>query len=193
MKSDELILAVQSVSSKVTMPDFTVRSNLVAHLVFIYQMMIASEQLLESAIEESHGKLKDYFVAHLAEERNHAQWLREDILSAGVDVSTIKRIAAAVELAGSQYYLIKHVSPLCLLGYMATLEGFPVSLEYIEKLEELHGTKLLRTCRHHAEEDLWHRIDLFDIIDQIGDELILENAVDTALKINTYMKVVNNG
>ena len=164
--------------------DFNSKAVLVQNLIFLHGIMTASERLMERAAERSFGQLSDYFTRHLEEERDHALWMQHDLKSAGINVGLPN--IAAMELAGSMYYLIEHVSPVCLLGYMAVLEGFPADLKLVEELEKLHGTELLRCLRYHAENDPEHRKELFKMIDKANDPLVTHAAVYTQLKMNQF-------
>lgn len=131
-------------------------------LVFWYQVIVASEPLLEDAIaslsdEGFEGDLKVFYQGHLEEERHHATWLREDIGDHAVDLSM-----TAAALAGTQYYLIRHLHPVCLLGYMIALEGGTISPEFIAALEAELGPAASRTVRLHAEQDPHHIKALLD-------------------------------
>lgn len=162
--------------------DIQNRAALIDNLVFMQQLMRATEGLLQDAADAANGDLRAYYLEHLEEERGHAEWLANDLQQAGVSVEPL--IRKAVEIAGAQYYLIKHVHPASLLGYMAVLEGCPTPLEVVEQLENLHGKDLFRTLRYHSEHDLHHRKDLFAIIDKANAPEILSNAVQTAIYIS---------
>jgi PII-like signaling protein len=74
---------------------------------------------------------------------------------------------------------------------MTVLEGEPIPLEVVEKLEALHGTQMLRCIRYHAEHDLEHRKELFALIDKVPSELqsvVMESAVHTVLLMNSAQK-----
>lgn len=148
------------------------------NLALVHQFIVASEPLMELAYAESKDEdYRAYLVEHLKEERNHAKWLLEDL-----DGFTMPLQRLAVEMAGSQYYLIKHVDPLCLLGYMKALEK-PISLELVEALEQVHGKSLCRTLRIHADEDPKHHAELLRQIDKQPPALravIEQNAAWTA-------------
>lgn len=125
------------------------------YLAFWYQVIVASEPLLEEAIarlgnDGFEGELKAFYIKHLEEERHHAEWLREDI---GPEVINF-RIEAA-RLAGVQYYLVKHLHPVCLMGYMMVLEGTPPQPGFIERATKELGPRA-RTLLLHAEEDPRH-------------------------------------
>lgn len=163
-----------------------------ANLLFMYQVMKASERLLEEAIKEcKSGALRDYYVDHLEEERKHEEWLAEDLKWFGIDVTAISTIPLAAALAGAQYYNIKHVSPACLLGYMAVLEGFPFEIEVLKQLEAIYGKAPFRCLRYHAVHDQEHRVDLFRVIDAVGDHRIYETAIQTQHSLNDFANRVN--
>lgn len=125
-------------------------------LAFWYQVIIASEQMLEEAIyllrdEGWEAELKAFYARHLEDERHHAKWLREDL----GDHQVVLHYGAA-QLAGMSYYLIRHVHPVALLGYMQALEGRPIDPSFVESIEREHGVSAARTLRLHAEEDPKH-------------------------------------
>jgi hypothetical protein len=129
--------------------------DLVRNLIFVWHSIRASEHLLECAIARCSGELADYFRGHLEEERNHADWLAEDLRSVGVEVSRTKIPREAMEMVGSLYYLIFHVDACALLGYMRVLESCPLD-RHLEELIAKHPPALLRTIRYHAEHDPEH-------------------------------------
>lgn len=168
--------------------DFSQPKTLVNNLVFMHQLMVASERLLKEAADETSGDLKDYYLQHLEEERGHSSWLSHDLRSAGVYTDTLPPLRQAVVIAGSQYYLIKHVHAASLLGYMAVLEGNPPAMEFVEQMEQLHGKPLCRTLRYHAQHDLEHRKALFSMIDASGHPSIMANAIQTASDLSHAME-----
>lgn len=143
------------------------------YLIFWYQVIVASEQLLTEAIwllsdDGFEGKLKAFYKKHLEDERSHARWLREDIGNVNVGVNM-----NAASLAGTQYYLIKHVHPVCLMGYMIALEGGHISESLIEQIEAELGKDASRTVRIHAEADPEHIKELleFDVPDEFKNHV----------------------
>jgi hypothetical protein len=188
MYSLQVIDAVEGVRAFAPQIDMSKRDIVLANLVFVHQVISASESLLEVAIESSEGVLQQYFIDHLEEERQHQSWLADDLMEAGIDLTSMPLSQKAVEMAGSQYYLIKHVNAAALLGYMAVLEGFPLSLDTLSQLEAMHGKELFRTVRYHAEHDLEHRKELFAMIDKLDDPIILRNAIQTATYMNEFTR-----
>ncbi len=138
--------------------------ELISNLVFLYHTIVASEELLKLAAENSYGELRDYFLRHLEKERGHAQWLADDLRTIGIDVKRTKIPIEAVEMVGSVYYFILHVDPVALLGYMRVLEGKTISIDELERLEKLYSRELLRTLRYHAEHDPNHSQELESVI-----------------------------
>jgi hypothetical protein len=177
--SDVLLENIRSVKRTSFTIDTSRITVVIANLIFLHDVIAASEQLLIEAAEglellprnSFHSRLAKYYRSHLDEERDHVKWLREDLKSAGVNVPAEWPHKLAMAMAGSQYYLLKHAHPAALLGHMAVLEGDPTPIEVIESLEQAHGKQLLRCVRFHAEKDLEHRKELFEVIDDAPESL----------------------
>lgn len=157
----------------------------------MYQVIAASENLLRTAIEACDGSefgnlLSAYLQAHLTEERGHEKWLAADLATAGIDVKAMPLSLKAVEMAGTQYYMIQHVHPVSLLGYMAVLEGNATPLETVEELEAAHGKELFRTLRYHAEHDIDHAKDLDDFIARVPKDL-MQHVINSANQTKYYL------
>lgn len=162
--SEELMVAMQVKRLRMRAIDLTQREVLEANLAWMFHVIKASENLLRVGHAVARDRmLKEYYLRKLKEEDGHAIWLQNDLITAGVKHDVIPR--AAVTMAGTQYYMLYHISPTSLLGYMAALECFPAPIEQILLLESFHGTDLLRTSRYHAEHDKEHGRELLDFID----------------------------
>lgn len=165
------------------------------NLYLAAQMMKASEPLLELAISllpdtGFEMELRFYYQRHLEEERGHLAWLMDDLNA--TDTLDLRDWSAAA-VAGSQYYMIRHQHPAALLGYMLVLEAFPMSLEAIAELEGIHGARVMRCLRYHAEHDVDHGADLLKILDRVPchlNGLIYESAQHTALILNQAQKMM---
>lgn len=125
------------------------------YLTNCYQLMVAAEPLLDEAAfllsdEGWEGELKAFYRRHLEDEKGHAKWMLEDIGEPG------QLHFGVAGIAGMAYYLIRHVHPVALMGYMLALEGEPISDELIKAVANECGEKAVRTLRHHAEEDPDH-------------------------------------
>jgi hypothetical protein len=132
-------------------------------LAFIYQVIIASEPMLRDAIyllsdDGWEGDLKSFYERHLEDELNHAAWAKEDLGGYPVNLHF-----GAAQMAGMAYYLIRHVHPVALMGYMMALEGEPIDMAYVEAIEREHGKAAARMLRHHAEEDPKHFQELLSV------------------------------
>jgi hypothetical protein len=113
-----------------------------------------------------------YLDVHIEEERNHDEWLLEDLKVLGVTrEAVVSRVPShtVASLAGSQYYWTLHYHPIALLGYFAFMEGFPPQQELI--LDLIDRTSLpetaFRTFRLHGELDPGHKDELDQTIDAL--------------------------
>ena len=148
--------------------DMRNKNELISALIFMYHACKATEQLLADAFNRAlyteQSELADYYLRHLSEEEGELVFLVDDLKSVGVDVMLTEPDPAAMAMIGTQYYLIKHVDPVCLLGYMAIQEADPTPVSVVEELEKLHGKELFTFWRLHALKDLEHRIELIQVI-----------------------------
>lgn len=131
-------------------------------------MMVASIPLLEFAVKFADGDLKDYYHKHIDEEIGHVEILKQDLAKMGV--TEIPLYLDAVEVVGAQYYLIAHVHPAALLGYMAALERESVPDEMIDEIENHHGIKL-NCMRLHTKLDSEHIKDLDAEIEKLPEDI----------------------
>lgn len=141
----------------------------------------ASVPLMEAALASVHARrrseqidarLAEYLSKHIQEERHHDDWLLEDIEVLGCKRQQVLcrvppwQVAA---LVGSQYYWIRHVNPVALLGYIAVMEADPPSTQLLEKLVRTTGlpADAFRTFFKHADVDAHHRTELNEVLDQM--------------------------
>lgn len=190
MNAAEIKSKVEAAMQTWPMPRILEAGPFVIHFVWLYHVMKASEGLLKAAIANSTGDLHSYYVEHLKEETGHASWLADDLRSIGIDVHDTQAPQTAIQMAGGQYYLINHVNPAALLGYMVVLECFPAPLDYVDQLEMVHGTDALRTFRFHAEHDVDHGADVLAMIDQLPDEdkkVVEQSAAQTCMYFSAHL------
>lgn len=175
--------------------DLRNRTVLLANFTFLYHVMKASENLLRVAAEkETDSELKAYFMKHAAEEQKHDDWLADDLKTAGIDVKSQTIPFLATEMVGSVYYLIYHVDPAALLGYMVVLERNGMSKERLEELEGIHGKALVRTLRYHVEHDTDHSAEIRSVIDGLPRErqaIVHQVATRTAQYLVHMMQAIN--
>jgi hypothetical protein len=147
--------------------DLTQWPAFAANCRWVHDVSVATPRLLIEAAAAphcAHTPLADYYLHHAEEERDHAAWFCGDFEDAGIDLSKPDLLALA--FAGSQYWLIKHRHPACLLGYLASVEGDPVPMALVEQLEAVHGAAVMATIRYHAVVDVEHQADLAAVIDE---------------------------
>ncbi len=154
--------------------------------LFMYWLMMASEDLLRLAAEHSKDEvLRNYFLLHIEEERDHVKSQRWDLEKMGVDLTFDFRAAA---IAGSQYYLIFHRHPALFLGYMRVLESWPNDIEALTLLEKKYGP--LKTLRYHVENDPSHAVDIKTMIEAQSAEL-QEDIETNSLWIESWINLVS--
>jgi heme oxygenase-like protein len=153
-----------------------------------YERCIVRSDKTELAIE-----LAKYYDKHIQEEMNHDEWLLEDLEAIGItrqEVLSRKPLQTMAELIGSQYYWIYHWHPVCLLGYIFVLEGYPTPRWLIDQLKELTGASdaAFRTLIEHSDLDPHHSKELFEFLDSLPltqdhEQWITSNAMYTAIKL----------
>jgi Iron-containing redox enzyme len=149
------------------------------YLFTLHCIIRASVPLMETARERARSlapsdrvaaELADYLDTHIEEERDHDEWLLDDLALIGVERSAIlvrppsPTVANAV---GAQYYWILHYHPVALLGWIGLLEGDPPKPAMIDSLVERtgYGREAFRTLEAHAELDVGHGDELFAFLD----------------------------
>jgi hypothetical protein len=116
--------------------------------------------------------LADYLAHHAGEERGHDGWLLEDLAATGHDAGAPLRTvpsARVAAFAGAQYYWLRHHHPVCILGHMAVIEGFPPQPGFAERLSAATGYPIeaFRALARHERLDIRHRRELFEAIDAL--------------------------
>jgi hypothetical protein len=178
------------------------RDRYPAYLSAMHGLIRASVPLMETAVERcaslpagdaAAGPLAAYLRTHIAEERGHDDWLLEDLALLGVAEPDVLLAPALREdiaaLVGTQYYLIRHSHPACLLGYIAVLEGCPPDAGVAALLPALTGwpAPAFRTVARHAALDPGHEQELVDVLGALPlsaavTEAVARNAAYTALR-----------
>jgi hypothetical protein len=154
-------------------------------------MRTAREQALSLAPgDRVAAELADYLEEHIEEERDHDEWLLDDLESIGAERSAIlarppsPTVASAV---GAQYYWVLHYHPVALLGWIGLLEGYPPTPAMIDELVTRTGyaPEAFRTLNAHAELDTHHRDELFELLDRLP----LTPEQSTAIGLNAMSSV----
>jgi hypothetical protein len=169
--------ALRTIISRVwSAPDLRLRY--VDYLQTMHQMVRATVPLMAAGIarcEQLDGDpvaagVLAYLKKHIHEENGHDDWVRQDlelICEDGPELLAAMPGAAVASAVGAQYYWLAHHHPLCLLGHIAVLEGYPGSAELPKQLAKRtgHPDKAFRTMHIHAVLDQRHRDELFEAID----------------------------
>jgi len=113
-----------------------------------------------------------YLARHRREEAGHDVWLREDLAALGQDPDPLLAAmpaTAVADLVGAQYYWVRHHHPVCLLGHIAVLEGYPPPPGLADALRDRTGFPdgAFRTLRRHAVLDVGHRDALLRTVDAL--------------------------
>jgi hypothetical protein len=154
----------------------------------------ASVPLMETAAEQARtpgnedpvaAPLAAYLEEHIVEELHHDDWLLEDfevLKRSRAEILSRTPSPTVASLVGAQYYWILHYHPVCLLGYIAVLEGYPPTTSAIDDLIAQTGypPEAFRTLKKHAELDLGHG----DELDRMFDSLPLTADQTTAVGLS---------
>jgi hypothetical protein len=174
--------------------DPRIRALYPEYLMTLHGVIRASVPLMETAraraLELAPGDpvaagLAEYLGEHIDEERDHDEWLLDDLEVIGVPRAAVlgrPPSATVASAVGAQYYWILHYHPVALLGWIGLLEGYPPDPAMIDGLEARTGypPEAFRTLRAHAELDQDHGDELFDAL----DALPLTEAHSTVIGLN---------
>jgi len=171
-----------SVSAAARLIDHPRVRELYPEYLFMSHCIIrASVPLMETALDRARSigpddpvaaGLADYLRTHIDEERDHDEWLLEDLEALGFDRFAILARPPSPTVAwavGAQYYWILHHHPVVLLGWIGLLEGYPPTPEVIDRLMAATGyaPEAFRTLALHAELDPGHGDELFEALDSL--------------------------
>lgn len=164
-----------------------------------HSVIRSSVPLMKAAAEECEklvgrdpvaGGMLEYFRHHIPEETGHDDWVLDDLELLGFPrKEVLKRIPppSAAALAGSQYYWIRHVHPVALLGFIAVLEGTPPDVAFFEATADRIGVprKAFSNLLLHGKLDPQHRDDL----DRTLDALPLTEEHHTLMGISAFQTI----
>jgi hypothetical protein len=151
------------------------------YLFTIHSVIRASVPIMQTARTAAQSRapsdpvaaaLADYLGEHIEEERDHDEWLLDDLETIGIERSAVldrppsPTVASAV---GAQYYWVLHYHPVVLLAWIGLLEGYPPTPALIDELSARTGyrTEAFRTLAAHAELDTEHGDELFAALDSL--------------------------
>jgi hypothetical protein len=181
-------------------------------LFTLHCMVRATVPMMEAALERSRALapqdpvcavLAPYLERHIPEERGHDEWIMEDLETVGVpraEVWARRPDPGVAALIGAQYYWIFHRHPVALMGYMEIAEGYPPTLELVERLKGSTGFPdgAFRSLRRHARLDLAHREELRETLDALPlepwhAELVGTSALESAVMAGEVFGRLANG
>lgn len=147
-------------------------------------LMVAAERACrcpEHAYDSALQGFGAYLRHHIPEETGHHEWILDDGEALGLQRADIlNRIPkeSAAQLVGMQYYWIHHYNPIALAGFIATMEGNPPTLEFIDEVARRNKLSLNCFSSHvyHAKIDPQHRREFDDMLDSLpmtSDQLAL--------------------
>jgi Iron-containing redox enzyme len=153
-------------------------------------MLTATEACLQRAGDPVAEGFGQYLSRHIREEYGHDAWVAEDYAAAGGDPSQLALLTvggAVASLVGSQYYWVRHVHPVALLGHIAVLEGYPPAADVARSMAARTGLPpaAFRALDRHATLDQRHRADVYRLLDALPlqpwhERLIGTSALHTA-------------
>ena len=153
-------------------PEFLFRSHAIIR---------ASVPLMQAAADECAKRIGSdpvaepmlaYLTRHIPEETGHDEWVLDDLEVLGVSrEQVLARIppTPVAALAGAQYYWIRHVHPVALLGLLPCWKAHrPTSntLRPLPTASECHATRSA-ICLLHGKLDPRHRDELDDALDAL--------------------------
>jgi hypothetical protein len=138
-------------------------------------------------------KLHHRFLKHAAEERSHHVLAERDLTQLGMTLSDFPELATTQALYESQYFRVEHKHPLCLFGYILTLEGVTVlhGPWLYEKTRAAHGDDATGFLRLHAKEDADHLGEGFAMIGTLTEHeqsLVLDNVRFSAALYDVFLR-----
>jgi Iron-containing redox enzyme len=156
------------------------RERYTEYLCAMHMVVRASVPLMETALRRCTAvggadpvadRLAGYLRRHVAEERDHDRWLLADLAALGHDPDEVRRVPSppVARMVGAQYYWVLHHHPVCLLGYVAVLEGSPPPPSLVTYLRARtgHPDDAFRTLRAHADLDTAHGAAVFGLLDAL--------------------------
>jgi len=113
-----------------------------------------------------------YLEQHIEEERGHDEWYIRDLAHLGMSREAVtNRIqpSNSTAMIGSQYFWVRHQHPIAFMGYLASIETYPPTVEYVENLIKDSGLPAegFDTLMKHAELDIHHSKDIINLMNTL--------------------------
>lgn len=116
--------------------------------------------------------LAPYYEVHIEEERNHDEWLLQDLELLGYSRADLLRRLPSPAIAmaeGGNLYWALHHHPIAVMGPLIASECYPFTLEMIDFLQQETGypRAAFRTMELHSELDKVHGREAFEMLDSL--------------------------
>jgi pyrroloquinoline quinone (PQQ) biosynthesis protein C len=166
-------------------------------LVEIYHYVKHSTRLLAlaaSRLGSDQPRLFKRFLEHAEEESGHDLWALNDLRALGADQESViasSPLPSTVALYANQYYVIEHIHPIGLLGYIYALEtlGSGSGAAMGTRIKTLLGVgdEAVTFLVGHGESDVVHVQKLRALVEEHA-QLAAEQVVirDSAVASYTY-------
>jgi hypothetical protein len=130
-------------------------------LAQIYYWVSHSTRLLAlaaSRLGTEHEPQHRRFLEHAREESGHHLYAERDLKHLDLRVDDFPELAPTAALYQTQYYLVEHVHPTALFGYIIVLEGMSVlcGREGWKRASAAFGEKAASFLRMHSDADENH-------------------------------------
>lgn len=176
------------------------RRELIDYLVRLHQVIRASVPMMQEAIKrlsenKEHERVQEYLAEHCDEEAEHDVWLENDItkIDPAANLHSSPHFTAS-RLVGEAEYLIRYVTPVSVLGYIAAVECNQPSLSFIDTISRKLGGADLYCLKEHSELDIEHAREFMDFVrsesfDDAEQDAILHSAKRTMINAIEFMSV----
>lgn len=207
----ELLLPSLNAAGAAVMRGDGTRERYPEYLFVLHCIVRATVPVMETALGAAQqlaaddpiaSELVTYLREHIPEEMGHDEWLLEDLAALGCEREAVLQRpppASVATLVGAQYYWIFHHHPVCLLGHIAVMEGYPPTAEQIDALSQRTGypPSAFRTLHRHADLDAHHRDEFDELVDRLPltdeqEALIGMSALHTVGAAATVMREVSH-
>lgn len=130
-------------------------------LAQVYYWVSHSTRLLAvaaSRVGVEHEVMHRRFLDHAREENSHHLYAKRDLEHLDLRVEDFSELAATAALYQTQYYLVEHVHPAALFGYILMLEGLSVlsGPEGCARASAAFGERAATFLKMHSDADEDH-------------------------------------
>ena len=127
------------------------------------------------------------FIEHAHEEKNHEKLITHDLKALGEQLAP--GLPSITPFWQCQFYMVEHISPLSLFGYILYLENLSLfdgnARRAYQRCVKAHGPKATTYLRIHIEEDVDHVDKLFDYLGKLPKNEV--NKVRESLLISSSL------